>query len=787
MSFSKLKIFFVLFFLGLISTSYIAEPPYKNAKLPIPVRVKDLLSRMTLEEKAAQTICIWAQKQRMFTNKAFDPIKTAKEFPNGVGQIARPNEGVIPFGKIGTGFNGRQMAELCNTIQKHFIENTRLGIPVTFHEESLHGNQATEATVFPTPLAMSSSWNLDLMHEVYTGIAEEVRARGGRQVLAPVVDLTQDPRWGRTEETMGEDPYLISRMGVTICKAYQGNSEILDNKHVATTLKHFGVHGQAEGGSNIGPVFADERTLRSVFFPPFKACIQEGKAMNLMPCYAELRSEPVHGSKWLLTDMLRKDWGFQGVIVSDYDAIKNLQTVHKVSADAEETAIRSFNAGVDIETPDPYGFTSIVKLVKSGKISMARLDDAVSRILTAKFRMGLFDDPYVDPNRAEEITGGAAMRALSLKAARQSMVLLKNEGNILPLDKSKVKKVAIIGPNANKCLLGGYTDQPKQSVGPLQALREKYGKDIEFLYAEGTRLTESGDWFSDVNVATPREDNLKRIAEAVEVAKKADAVILFLGGNEAISKEAWADSHMGDLTNLDLFATQDELVEALKPLKKPTAAFVLSGPPLTISKLAQNVPAIIYGFYLGQESGYAMAETIFGDNNPTGKLSISIPRSTGHIPVYYYHKPSARRGYNFGDISPLYSFGHGLSYTTYAYKNLSIDQSQIKSNGNATVTIEVTNTGTRQGEEIVQLYVSDLISTLTRPVKELKDFARVSLNPGETKTVSFKITPDKLSYLNQDLKEVVEPGDFEIMVGGSLNKVEKVKLSVIAAVKIVKK
>jgi beta-glucosidase len=544
-------------------------------------------------------------------------------------------------------------------------------------------------------------------------------------------------------------------------------------------LKHFGVHGQPEGGSNTGPTFADERTLRSVFFPPFKACVQEAKAMSLMPCYAEIRSEPVHGSKWLLTDMLRKEWGFKGVIVSDYGGVKDIETLHFVAENKEQAALRAFSAGVDIETPDPYGFTSLLSLVKSGKISTTMLDESVSRILTAKFRMGLFEDPYVDANYADQFTGNAEMRALSLKAARQSMVLLKNEGSILPLDKSKVKKVAVIGPNANRCLLGGYADVPKQTVSPLQALKEKYGKDVEFLYAEGTRLTESGDWFSDKNVLTSREDNMKRITEAVEIAKQADAVILMLGGNEAISKEAWAANHMGDLTTLDLMGNQDELVDAIKATGKPTAAFVFSGPPLSIAKLDKVIPAIVYGFYLGQESGYAVAETIFGDNNPTGKLAISIPRSVGHIPVYYYHKPSARRGYNFDDISPLYSFGHGLSYTNFSYKNLKISQSSMKADGSATVTVDVTNTGKRAGDEIVQLYIHDLVSTLTRPVKELKDFARISLNAGETKTVSFKITGDKLKYLDENMKEIVEPGEFEIMVGGSSLKTDVVKLVVV--------
>ncbi len=753
--------------------------PYKNAKLPINTRVKDLLARMTLEEKVAQTQCYSSKKSSLNTNGNFDITKAKAIIPHGLGQFARPNEGSAPSNQSGGGFNGRQMADWTNTIQKYFIENTRLGIPVMFHEESLHGNQSKDATVFPTPLAMASSWNEGLMTEVYTAIAKEIRLRGGHQVLAPVLDITLDPRWGRSEETMGEDPYLVSRLGVSIVKAYQGGvNEKIDKNHVAATLKHFGVHGQPEGGSNVGPVFADERTLRTQFFPPFKACIQEAKAMNIMPCYAELRSEPVHGSQWLLKGMLRKEWGFNGVIVSDYEAVKQLEVLHNVALNQEETGMRAFNATVDIETPDPYGFETLIKLVKAGKVSQKTLDESVTRILTAKFRLGLFDDPYVNADLADENTGNQAMRDLSLKAAKQSITLLKNEGNILPLNKNKVQKIAVIGPNANKCLLGGYTDKPKQVVTTLDALKEKYGRNIEFVYSEGTRLTEEGDWFADKVVMAKKEDNLKKIEAAVEVAKTADVVLLFLGGNEAISKEAWADTHMGDLTTLDLMAQQNELVEAIAALKKPTAAFVFSGPPLSITHLNEKVPAIAYAFYLGQETGYAVAQTIFGDNNPTGKLAISIPRSVGHLPVYYNHKPSARRGYNLADITPLFPFGFGLSYTTYSYSKPSISNNSINKTGTTKVSVSVTNTGTVAGEEIVQLYIRDLKSKLTRPIKELKDFRRIALAPGQSSTVEFTITPDKLQYLDENMKEIVEAGDFEIMVGSASNKTEKVILTV---------
>jgi beta-glucosidase len=775
------NLFKTLFILGIALVSSFVNPPlpkYKDPKLPLNVRVEDLISRMSLDEKIAQTQCYWSQKTKLYENGDFSYAKAKTVLPHGLGQIARPNEGNKSFSTTGTSFKAKETAEWTNKIQKYFVEQTRLGIPVLFHEESLHGNQATDATSFPTPLALSSSWNEDLMTEVYSNIAQEVRYRGGHEVLAPVLDITQDPRWGRSEETLGEDPYLIGRLGVKIVNAYQGNPNKIDQEHVAATLKHFGVHGQPEGGSNIGPVFADERTLRTVFFKPFETVIKEAMPLCLMPCYSEIRSEPVHGSKWLLRDLLRKDWGFNGVIVSDYEAVKHLKELHYVEPDAINAAARAFNAGVDIETPDPYGFTELKAAIEQGKVSIATLNESVRRILTLKFKLGLFENPYSDPEKADAKVGNAQMRALALKAARQSITLLKNEGNILPLDRKKVKTVAVIGPNADKCVLGGYADEPKQRVTPLQALKEKYGSDVNFLYAEGTRLTDAGDWFSVSSKLSSEKDNLPRIAEAVEIAKKADVVLLMLGGNEAIYREAWAFDHLGDVTNLELMGTQNQLVNEISALGKPTAAFVFSGPPLSIVNLSQKVTAIAYGFYLGQETGYAVAETVFGDNVPSGKLSISFPRSAAHIPAYYYHKPSARRGYHFDDISPLYSFGYGLSYTTFQYSDLKIDKSSMTSQSTATVSINVKNTGNFDAYETVQLYVRDKVSKLTRPVKELKDFKKIFLKKGETQSLTFKIDRSKLEYYDFNMKLIVEPGDFEIMLGPSSTKTESVNLKI---------
>lgn len=753
------------------------QPAYKNKTLSPEARAKDLLARMTLDEKVMQTQCLWIQKSTILDkNGDFDSVKAATALKNGLGELARLNENAGPNSY---GYHPRRAAELYNRIQRHFVQNTRLGIPVMVHEESLHGQQTQDATNFPIPIGLASTWNENLMTEIYTNVAEEVRARGGHHVLAPVVDVTRDPRWGRTEETMGEDPFLISRLAVAQVKAYQGNSVYLGRNNVAATLKHFGIHGQSEGGLNVAPSNIDERTAREVFFPPFKAAVQEAKVMNVMATYNELWGLPAHINKYLLKDILRKEWGFNGVLVSDYFAVTDVSTLHKVTPSKDEAGLLAFRAGVDMETPDPDGFKNLKQHVLSGKITQKELDEVVNRILIAKFRLGLFDDPYVDPERAEQVVGSAQKRAVAYKAATEAMVLLKNDNNFLPLDRSKIKTIAFIGPNADKCLLGGYSSKPRVCITPLQAIREKYGKDINILYAEGVRITDKNNWFADTINLADRQENEQRIKEAVEVARQADVVVLFVGGNESISREGWAPNHLGDMPTLELLNGQNELIKAITALGKPTCAFVNSGPPLSIGELVNSVPAVMQCWYLGQESGYAMVDALFGEVNPSGKLPISFPRTAGHIPAYYNYKPSARRGYNLGfAVSPLFAFGHGLSYTQFGYGAPTLSASSIKKNGTATISVEVRNTGSRRGAEVVQLYIRDDYASVTRPVKELKGFKKIWLDPGQSQTVTFTITPELLSFYNKDMKWVVEPGDFTLMVGTSSDKTQEIKLKV---------
>jgi len=753
-------------------------PGYKNPRLSVEQRVSDLLSRMTLEEKIAQLTCLWVNRPQknaatdFATDRGdFSPEKAAQVMKYGIGQIARQREQKGP----------RDGAVFANSVQKWLVENTRLGIPAVFHDEILHGHMAKGSTSFPQPIALASTWDPDFIAKVFTAGALETRARGSQQVLGPNLDVAREPRWGRTEETYGEDPYLVSRMAVAIVKALQGRGPTVDGEHVIATAKHFAAHGQPEGGTNIAPANYSERVLREIFLPSFKAAVQEGGIMSVMASYNEIDGVPSHANTWLLEKVLRQEWGFKGHIVSDYDGIRQLQDLHHVANGKEEAARLALEAGVDIELPDPDCFPMLLKLVREGKVSEGAVNKAVARNLKAKFLLGLFENPYVDPDRTVKVTNSLEHRELAAEAARRSIVLLKNENNLLPLDRTRLRSIAVIGPNAARVHLGGYSDDPGRGVSVLQGIRDKAGNQIKVTYAEGCKITqEGGDWFADVAHLSNPADDEKLIAQAVEVARSADVALLVLGGNEDTNKEAWAENHLGDRDSLELVGRQNDLVKAVLETGKPTIVMLINSGPLSINYISEKVPAILEGFYLGQETGVGVADVLFGDFNPAGKLAVTFPRSVGQLPAYYNRKPTTRRGYLFTSKEPLFPFGYGLSYTTFEYANLKVSPAQIKPHDQTKVSVTVSNTGKRAGDEIVQLYVRDLVSSVTRPVLELKDFKRVSLAAGESKTVEFIITPDKLSFLNLNMQSVVEPGWFDVMVGTSSVKYQTVKLEVVA-------
>ncbi|MGC2581201.1 MAG: glycoside hydrolase family 3 N-terminal domain-containing protein [Acidobacteriaceae bacterium] len=745
------------------------SPAYKNPSLPSARRVKDLISRMTLEEKAAQMLCVWQEKAQKLVNEKgeFDDAKAKKAFRDrrGLGQVGRPSD-------AGGGRNARQMAELTNAIQKFFLENSRLGIPVIFHEECLHGHAAPDGTSFPQPIALGASFNPDLVEQLFTMTALEARLRGAHHALTPVVDVAREPRWGRVEETYGEDPYLVSRLGTAAVRGFQGDRNFRDKRHVLATLKHFVGHGQPESGMNCAPANVSERVLRETFLYTFKEALREAGAVTVMASYNEVDGVPSHANKWLLRDVLRREMGFKGFIVSDYYAIWELgyrpdTHGHFVAKNKKESATLAVKAGVNIELPDPDCYLYLVELVKKGVLKESQLDELVAPMLFWKFELGLFDDPYVDPVEAERVVGCEEHKALALKAAHESITLLKNENNLAPLDLSKIKTIAVIGPNANRTLLGGYSGVPKHEVTVLEGIQAKVGKRGKVLYSEGCKITIGGNWNQDQVMPSDPEEDRRQIKEAVQVAKKADVIILAIGGNEQTSREAWNLQHMGDRTSLDLIGRQNELIDAMVALGKPVIAFLFNGRPLAATNLFAKVPVVYECFYLGQETGHAVADVLFGDLNPGGKLPISFPRSAGHLPVFYNYKPSARRGYLFDEVSPLFAFGYGLSYTTFELKNPRLTKKKITTKGSTQVRVDVTNTGKRTGSEVVQLYIRDLVSSVTRPIKELKAFKKVHLEPGESTTVTLDITPDSLAFYDINMKHTVEPGDFEIMIGTS--------------------
>jgi beta-glucosidase len=777
--------FFALLFLCLSSRAQ-SNAPYRDPKLPVDQRVSDLLSRMTLEEKAAQITSAW--ENRGFFNEpstlfidekgAFVPQNAAVILKDGLGEISRPSEGR----GSGESRDPRQMAEFTNTVQKWVKENTRLGIPVLFHEECLHGSVAPKGTSYPQAIALASTWDPSVVTEVFGATAAEVRARGAHHCLAPVLDLARDPRWGRTEETYGEDPYLVSRIGLAAIHGFQGPGESIDKAHVFSTAKHFAVHGQPEAGTNVAPGNYSERVVREYFLRPFQVAVQEGHVQAVMPSYNEIDGVPSHSNKHLLTDVLRHEWGFDGFVVSDYFGIAELIRVHHIAADKDTAARFALDAGVDLELPFPDGYPGLVAQVKAGKVSEAAVDRATAHVLREKFLAGLFEDPFVDPAYAEKITNNADHQKLALKAAHEAIILLKNQNNLLPLDKSKYKHIAVIGPNAADVHLGGYSGNPGRGVSVLQGIKDKVGSGVEVLYSEGCKITETfPDWNADKVVLGDATLNAKRIADAVQVAKKADVIILALGGNEQTSREAWAVAHEGDRDSLDLLGNQDDLVKAMLALNKPVVVFLQHGRPNSINYIAENVPAIFDGWYLGQEGGTAVADVLFGDYNPGGKLPITVPRNVGQLPDYYYQKPSAKREYLGSSVKPLYPFGWGLSYSTFKYDHLKVMPDSTGPEGTVQVTVDVTNTSKVQGDEVAQLYIRDEVSSVTRPMKELRGFQRITLEGGQTKTVQFTLGFDELSFINRDMHRVVEPGTFKIMVGGNSNDLNEAKLTITAA------
>ncbi|HHV61661.1 MAG TPA: beta-glucosidase [Firmicutes bacterium] len=709
---------------------------------------------MTLEEKIAQLGSIWIRS--LLVDGRFSPEKARELLKNGIGQITR----IAGASTLGP----REAAEVANEIQRFLIQNTRLGIPAIVHEECLSGYMAMSATIFPQAIGMASTWDPELVEGIAAVIREQVRATGAHHGLAPVLDVARDPRWGRVEETFGEDPYLVSRMGVAYVRGLQGENF---ETGVIATLKHFAGHGFSEGGRNCAPVHVAPREFRDTFLRPFKAAVEEAKAGSVMNAYHDIDGIPCAASRELLTDILRGEWGFRGVVVSDYGTIEMLRTYHYVAASKKEAAKMAIEAGIDVELPDIdcYG-EPLLEAVKEGLVAEATVDEAVRRHLRAKFSLGLFENPYVDPDRATSVFDTGEYREVALRAARESIVLLKNESNeneggLLPISKS-VKSIAVIGPSAasTRNLLGDYSytahlardEDSVRVVSVLEGIKNKVSPGTVVRYAMGCDITGT---------------STAGFEEAVKAARESDVAVVVVGEKSGLSASDTTGEGR-DRAELGLPGVQEDLVRAVCATGTPVVVVLVNGRPLTIGWLAGNVPAILEAWLPGEEGGNAIADVLFGDYNPAGRLPVSFPRDAGQIPVYYNRRPSSWRDYVFTSSKPLFPFGHGLSYTRFEYENLQISPDKVGPAGEVIISFDVVNAGDRRGDEVAQVYVRDVVASVARPVKELKGFKRVTLEPGERRTLTFSISVmDDLAFHDKDMNLAVEPGAFEVMVGSS--------------------
>lgn len=751
------------------------KPLYKDAAAPVDQRVKDLIGRMTLEEKVGQisTLLGWD----MYT-KSNTTISASEAFKKAV---AEQHTGMLwatlradPWTKktLITGLNPSQSAMATNALQKYVMEHTRLGIPMFFAEECPHGHMAIGTTVFPTSIGQSSTWNPALISEMASAIAKETRLQGAHIGYGPVLDLAREPRWSRVEETYGEDPVLNSRMGEAMVSGFQG-SDIGSGANILSTLKHFTAYGVPEGGHNGGSVSIGNRELFQSYLPPFKAAVKAG-ALSVMTAYNSVDGIPCSSNHYLLTDILRGQWGFQGFVVSDLNSISGLQGNHHVAASPAEAASLAINAGLDADLSG-YGYgQSLLKAVNDGLVKMATVDTAVARVLSLKFRMGLFENPYVNPKQAAKEVMNTKNVALARKVARESLVLLKNEKNTLPLSKS-LKNIAVIGPNADNVYnqLGDYTAPQADGkvITVLNGVRAKVSKETGVFYQKGCAI---------------RDTTSTGIAAAVALASKSDVAIVVLGGSSArdfkteyqntgaaevkASAVAVSDMESGegfDRSTLDLMGRQMELLRAVVKTGTPVVVVLIKGRPLTINWAAENVAAIVDAWYPGQEGGNAIADVLFGDYNPAGRLPISVPKSVGQLPVYYNKKKPLPHNYVELDELPLYSFGYGLSYSKFEYSNLETVVSGTGEDLRVQVSFDLKNISDRDGEEVVQLYLRDEQSSVVTPMQQLKKFRRLALKSGAQEHLSFELTAEDLQLMNQQMEWKVEPGDFTLMVGAA--------------------
>lgn len=752
-------------FSGLAQTSS-NVPIYADVKQPLAKRVDDLLSRMTLKEKIGQLNmpCVFVEQ---LGNDIPTKLDSCQRFAEGTytDEIG-PGGGFFTLANEILHQGARQQAEYFNQLQNIALKNTRLKIPLLQTEEGTHGAMFPGATVFPEGLAVGSTFDMDLVKAIYAAAAEEARAVGIHELCTLVIEPNRDPRLGRNAEGFSEDPYLCARIAGSIVRGAQGDDVASPDK-VVTVLCHYPGQSQPASGLERGAMEVSERNLRETFLIPWVAGVKKAGALGVMATYPEIDDVPNHSSEKILTKILREELGFKGLVLSEGDGFGTL-IYEGIAADQKEAGALSLKAGVDVNiTYEPAFMKGLIENVEEGRVPIALVDRAVRRVLEQKFRLGLFDHAYVDVERATRIVHSQAHRDLALRAGREGIVLLKNEKNLLPLKKN-LKSIAVIGPDADEAMnqLGDYSPHKilQHVVTVVEGIRAKVPSETKVLHVRGCEVVGS---------------NKSGFAEATRAAKNADVAIVVVG--EKQSRKGGYDPNDSptvgeglDVASLDLTGVQEDLIKAIYETGTPVVVVLINGRPLSIRWTAEHVPAIMEAWEPGERGGEAVADALFGDYNPSGRLAITIPRHSGQLPAYYNYKPSKaywidQQGRSYVDMpaTPLYPFGHGLSYTKFEYENMRIDPGEIHPEGSARISVDVKNVGDRAGEEIVQLYVHEAVAPVSTPVKQLRGFERVALGPGETKKVTFTLTPEELQLLNRDMRWVVVPGDFAIMVGRS--------------------
>jgi beta-glucosidase len=713
--------------------------PYRQITLCVEDRVKDLIGRMTIEEKVRQLDMYSGSSDLLEASQRIDETHARPD------AVLNPELAQKALGNLGAGsiHDLYPSPQLYNAVQSWIIKSTRLGVPALFIEEGLHGYMSAGETLFPQSVNLASTWNPELARETGAAIASEARANGVDMILAPVLDVARDPRWGRVEEDFGEDPFLSGQMGLAYVQGMQGDLLASDHNVIAEP-KHFAAHGSPESGVNTAPVHAGEREVRSVMLKTFEPAFRQGQAMAVMAAYNDIDGVACTGNPWLLNTVLRDEWGFKGFVLSDLGAIRRLYKDHHVAADPTDAVQLAINSGVDMQFYDfPHDVFqhALMDGTRNGQVSDAALDSAVSRVLRAKFLLGLFDHPFVDETLDEKVRRSSAHLDVSLEVARESMCLLKNKGNLLPLKKD-LRHIAVIGPNADVARLGDYADEVKEGpeYGMLNQIKNLVSAQTEVLFCDGNR-----------------------IEEAVALAKKAEVVIIGLGERKGISGEGF------DRSELNLPGNQESLLEAVAGTGVPVVLVLQNGRALSIPWAAEHVPAILEAWYPGEFGGRAIAETIFGDNNPAGRIPVSFPKSVGQLPVFYNHFPSKDGKYVDGNDSPQFVFGFGLSYTAFKYEHLKVTAPAPASKDDVLVSFDLTNTGDRAGDEVAQVYLRETTASVATPIKSLKGFSRVHLQPHETQSLTINVKQADLAIWGANRQWKVEPGEYVITVGGSSN------------------